>query len=99
MWFVAKVKAVALITGLMWPVCAFAQQQPQPPSVPPEYVIQACYAMARGEFDNALGSAANSNWNAAKVAQLTAQAADLQKKLAEAEARVPAYPIDPNISD
>jgi hypothetical protein len=70
-------------------------QQPAQPSVPPEYVIQACYAMARGEFDNALGSAANSNWNAAKAGQFAKEAAesdakvrDLQKKLAEAEAKL-----------
>lgn len=88
MRFGTKVKGAVLMAGLMWPVCAFAQQQPAQPSIPPEYVIQACYAMARGEFDNALGSAANSNWNAAKVAALTAQAADLQKKLAEAEAKI-----------
>lgn len=60
----------------------------QPPSVPSEYVVQACYAMARQEFDNALGSAANQRWSEARVTQLTTQVAELQKKLAEAEARI-----------
>lgn len=66
---------------------AFAQQQAPEPE--PKFELPVCEGQAIFYFRES-----RKGWSMAN--QYAAQAADLQKKLAEAEAKVPPYPIDPN---
>lgn len=89
---------VGLIVGLLslLPRCAPAQPMP-----PPDINIQlnVCHQTRDRFIFDAETATTYLNQFIAELGTKAKEVADLQKKLAEAEAKVPPYPIDPNISD